>query len=84
MMTFEELVNGLMADEYNPCKVNNFLEAMEQTSKEQGERLQELLENRDFETLGRWVWNHTVEVMEGYANDRANYEMDLRTQWDER
>ena len=78
-MTFEELVNGLMADEYNPNKVNNFLEAMEQTNKEQGERLQELLENRDFETLGRWVWNHTVEVMEGYATDRANYEMDIRT-----
>jgi hypothetical protein len=57
---------------------------MEQTNKEQGERLQELLENRDFETLGRWVWNHTVEVMEGYANDRANYEIDNRSKWDER
>jgi hypothetical protein len=22
--------------------------------------------------------------MEGYATDRANYEMDIRTQWDER
>jgi hypothetical protein len=84
MMTFEELVNDLMADEYNPNKVNNFLEAMEQTNKEQGERLQELLENRDFETLGRWVWNHTVEVMESYANDRANYEIDNRSKWDER
>jgi hypothetical protein len=84
MMTFEELVDEFMADEYNPNKVNNFLEAMEQTNKEQGERLQELLEKRDFETLGRWVWNHTVEVMESYANDRANYEIDNRSKWDER
>jgi Mg/Co/Ni transporter MgtE len=84
MMTFEELVDEFMSDEYSPYKVNNLLEAMEQTSKEQGERLQELLENRDFETLGRWIWNHTVEVMEGYAVDRANYEIDSRTPWDEK
>lgn len=83
-MSFQEIVDDLMANEYNPNKVNNFLEAMEQTSQEQGARLQELLENRDFETLGRWVWNHTVEVMEGYANDRANHELSVRGQWDER
>ena len=82
-MTFEELVDDFMADEYNPSKVNNFLEAMEQVSQDQGDRLQELLNNRDFETLGRWVWNHTVEVMESYATDRANYEIDNRTKWDE-
>jgi hypothetical protein len=84
MMTFEDLVDELMADEYSPSKANNFLEAMEQMSKDQGDRLQELLDNRDFETLGRWVWNHTVEVMEGYAKDRAAYEVDNRSRWDER
>jgi hypothetical protein len=84
MMTFNDLVNDFMSDEYNPEKVNNFLDAIEQMSKEQGERLQELLTNRDFETLGRWLWNHSVQVMEGYATDRANYEIDNRTQWDER
>jgi hypothetical protein len=84
MMTFNDLVNDFMADEYNPEKVNNFLDAIEQMSQEQGERLQELITNRDFETLGRWLWNHSVQVMEGYATDRANYEIDSRTQWDER
>jgi hypothetical protein len=84
MMTYEDLVDDFMADEYNPEKVNNFLDAIDQINKEQGERLQELLTNRDFETLGRWLWNHSVEVMESYAEDRAAYEVDNRSRWDER
>jgi hypothetical protein len=83
-MTYEDLVDDFMADEYNPEKVNNFLDAIDQINKEQGERLQELLTNRDFETLGRWLWNHSVEVMESYAEDRAAYEVDNRSRWDER
>lgn len=83
-MTYEDLVDDFMADEYNPEKVNNFLDAIDQMSKEKAERLQELLTNRDFETLGRWLWNHSVEVMEGYAEDRAAYEIDNRSRWDER
>ena len=83
-MSFQDLVNEFMADEYNPEKVTNFLDAVDQMSQAQGERLQELLTNRDFETLGRWLWNHSVEVMEGYAEDRANHEINSRTPWDDR
>ncbi len=83
-MTYEDLVDDFMADEYNPEKVNNFLDAIDQMSKEKGERLQELLIARDFETLGRWLWNHSIEVMESYAEDRAAYEVDNRSRWDER
>ena len=83
-MTYEELVNDFMADEYNPEKVTNFIDAIAEMSQEKAERLQELLTNRDFETLGRWLWNHSVEVMEGYAKDRASYEIDSRTKWDEK
>lgn len=83
-MTYEDLVDDFMADEYNPEKVNNFLDAIDQMSKEKGERLQELLIARDFEALGRWLWNHSIEVMESYAEDRAAYEVDNRSRWDER
>ena len=83
-MTYEDLVDDFMVDEYNPEKVNNFLDAIDQMSKEKGERLQELLIARDFETLGRWLWNHSIEVMESYAEDRAAYEVDNRSRWDER
>lgn len=83
-MTYEELVDDFMADEYNPEKVNNFLDAIAEMSQEKAERLQELLTNRDFENLGRWLWNHSVEAMESYAEDRASYEIDSRTKLDER
>ena len=73
-----------MADEYNPENVTNFIDAIAEMSQEQAERLQELLTNRDFETLGRWLWNHSVEAMERFAEDRACYEIDSRTKWDER
>ena len=84
MMSFTDLVDEFMADEYNPEKVNNFIDAIAEMSQEKAERLQELLTNRDFETLGKWLWNHSIEVMEGYAEDRANHELSIRSPWDER
>lgn len=83
-MSFTDLVDEFMADEYNPEKVNNFIDAIAEMSQEKAERLQELLTNRDFETLGKWLWNHSIEVMEGYAEDRANHELSIRSPWDER
>ena len=83
-MSFTDLVDEFMADEYNPEKVTNFIDAIAEMSQEKAERLQELLTNRDFETLGKWLWNHSIEVMEGYAEDRANHELSIRSQWDER
>jgi hypothetical protein len=84
MMTFQHLVDELMVEEFNPENVNSFMEAIENISIEKAERLQELLTNRDFETLGRFLWNLSIEYSEGNAIEMANHELSIRSRWDER
>jgi hypothetical protein len=84
MMTFQHLVDELMVEEFNPENVNSFMEAIENISLEKAERLQELLTNRDFETLGRFLWNLSFEYSEGNAIEMANHELSIRSRWDER
>jgi hypothetical protein len=84
MMTFQHLVDELMVEEFNPENVNSFMEAIENISAEKAERLQELLVNREFETLGRFLWNLSFEYSEGNAIEVANHELNNRSRWDER
>ena len=61
-------VNELMKDEFNPCKWGNFNEAFSATQDaEVIAQLEEMLENKDFEALGRKLWCLSYEYNEYYA-----------------
>ena len=58
----------LMKDEFNPCKWGNFNEAFSATQDaEVISQIEEMLEKRDFEALGRKLWNLSYEYNEYYA-----------------
>jgi len=68
----DRIVDLLNTEEYNPYNLFNFGEAIiDGTTKEQEARIKELLENRDFEALGRMLWNQTTEYWERIATDLA-------------
>lgn len=71
---FEEAVNQYMSDEYNPCKIESFIDAIQCINDEDSQKFQELMENRDFEKLGRFLWNLSYEKNEEWAEDRAAYD----------
>ena len=61
-------VAELMKDEYNPSTWSNFNEAFAATqNKDDIAALEEMLEKRDFEALGRKLWNLSYEYNEYYA-----------------
>lgn len=61
-------VADMMKDEYNPCKWENFNEAFAATQNQEDiAALEEMLEKRDFEALGRKLWNMSYEYMESFA-----------------
>lgn len=65
-------VAELMKDEYNPCNWSNFCEAFEGVQDpELVKQLEEMLEKRDFEALGRKLWNLSYEYQEHWATDRV-------------
>jgi hypothetical protein len=58
----------LMKNEYNPCKWGSFNEAFAGVQDpEVIAQLEEMLEKRDFEALGRKLWNLSYEYNEFYA-----------------
>ena len=62
----------LMKDEFNPCKWENFNEAFAATqNKDDIAALEEMLEKRDFEALGRKLWNMSYEYMEDFATGKV-------------
>ena len=68
-------VADLMKDEYNPCKWENFNDAFAATqNKEDIAFLEEALEKRDFEALGRKLWNMSFEYWEDFATKKVTGE----------
>ena len=64
-------VAELMKDEYNPCTWSNFTDAFAATqNKDDIEFLEQALKNRDFEALGRKLWNMSYEYMESFATGK--------------
>lgn len=65
-------VAQLMKDEYNPCKYANFCEAFEGVQDpEVVQYLEEMLEKRNFEALGRKLWSIAYEYHEKFATDKV-------------
>ena len=70
-----EEVADLMKDEYNPCNWGNFNEAFGATqNKEDIAFLEQALEKRDFEALGRKLWNMSYEYWEDFATKKVTGE----------
>lgn len=62
----------LKTEEYSPYNFFNFGEAVfNGVTDEQAIRIKELLENRDFEALGRFLWNQSITYWETIAEDVA-------------
>jgi hypothetical protein len=55
-MDLQDLIDDYMVDEYNPNKIESFIDAIQCATEEQSERFKELMEARDFENLGRFLW----------------------------
>ena len=74
-MDYDEIyseVADLMKDEYNPCNWENFNEAFAATqNKDDIAFLEQALEKRDFEALGRKLWNMSFEYWESFATDKV-------------
>ena len=65
-------ISELMKDDCNPCNYHNFVEAFSAVQKKEIiEQLEEMLEKRDFEALGRKLWNLSYEYYEQLATDRV-------------
>ena len=65
-------VADLMKDKYNPCKWDNFNDAFAATqNKDDIAFIEQALENRDFEALGRKLWNMSYEYMENFATGKV-------------
>ena len=66
---FEEEVNELLKDEFNPRNYDNFSEAVCEVRGKVKEELQEMLNQPqiDFEALGRKLYCEAIECMERYA-----------------
>jgi len=63
-------VYELLKDEYNPCNWGNFCEAFEGVQDpEVVTQLEEMLEKRDFEALGRKLWSLSYDYHENHAID---------------
>jgi hypothetical protein len=72
MMMDERVEDLLKTEEYSPSNICNFGEAVvDGTTPEQEARFKELFENRDFEQLGRFLWNQSITYWEGIATDVA-------------
>lgn len=74
-MDLQDLIDDYMVDEYNPNKIESFIDAIQCATEEQSERFKELMEARDFENLGRFLWNLSFEQNEAWAEDRAVYQL---------
>ncbi len=75
MMDLQDLIDDYMVDEYNPNKIESFIDAIQCATDEQSARFQELMEARDFEQLGRFLWNLSFEKNESWAEDRAAWQL---------
>ena len=68
----ERVAELLKTDEFSPSNIFNFGEAIvDGSNPEQVERIKELFENRDFEALGRFLWNQSITYWERIAEDVA-------------
>lgn len=68
----ERVEDLLKTEEYSPSNICNFGEAVvDGTTPEQEARFKELFENRDFEALGRFVWNQSITYWESIATEVA-------------
>ena len=68
-------VADLMKDEYNPCKWENFNDAFAATqNKDDIAFIEQALEKRDFEALGRKLWNMSYEYWEDFATKKVTGE----------
>ena len=68
-------VADLMKDKYNPCKWDNFNDAFAATqNKDDIAFIEQALENRDFEALGRKLWNMSYEYWEDFATKKVTGE----------
>lgn len=74
-MNLQELANDYMAYEYNPNKFESLIDALQCVNDEQAERIQELMETKQFEAFGRYIWNISFEKNEKWAEDRAAYDL---------
>ncbi len=65
-------VDELLKDEYSPSKWDNFCEAFAGVQDpELVSQLEEMLEKRDFENLGRKLWGITYDHCEKWAIEKA-------------
>lgn len=70
-----EVVELMKTDEFNPNKWDNFCEAFAaHQNKDDIEALEEMLEKRDFEALGRKLWNMSFEYYENWATSKVTGE----------
>ena len=75
---FEERVKDLLYhnDDYNCCLFENFSEDIYSATAEQAQSIEEYLQNKDFEKLGRLLWCISMESREKFARIQAEKEMD--------
>lgn len=75
---FEERVKDLLYhnDDYNCCLFENFSEDIYSATTEQAQSIEEYLQNKDFEKLGRLLWCISMESREKFARIQAEKEMD--------
>jgi len=72
----EERVATLMKTKvYDPFIAGNIVEAMGELSVQQAEDLQDCLDLKDFEMIGRKIWAITYDYMERYALEQAENEI---------
>jgi len=64
----EELLKG----DYNPDSFDNFVEALSEVDQEQIETLEDYIEQREYEKLGRALWCISLEYWEKQAQDKAS------------
>lgn len=62
---------SLLEDDYDPNAFDNFCEAISEASPDEIETLQDYLEQREFEKLGRALWCIALEKMEAQAEAQA-------------
>ena len=72
----EERVATLMKTKaYDPFIAGNIVEAMGELSVQQAEDLQDCLDLKDFEMIGRKIWAITYDYMERYALEQTENEI---------
>ena len=61
--------------EFNSYDASNIAEALSELDRNSAESLQEILDTRDFEKIGRKIWAMTYEYLEQHAKTKAENEI---------